>query len=363
MRIKSRAVTAATAAFAALTLAACLGGGDSDNTGDAETDAGSADTQTTEAEGGGDAAPAGDGTVLRLAHNQTEEHPTHVALTDMGTALSDATEGRWSIEVFPNATLGDQGEYLQSVSSGVIDMAIVSAPQLENLNGDFVIFSLPTVFDSIDSQMSVLANQDVVGDIYTSLEGSNNITVIGGLTQDFRSIYTSDGPVETPADLAGLKIRVQESPVFISMMNALGASPTPMAYGEVYTGIQSGVIDGAENNIISYQSQKHYEVAPYFSYTNHLLGADFLIINTEVLNEMSDEDRAAFDEAWTGAWEQHTELWKADTETARAEAEADGATFAEVDAAAFQEALTPLLDEFLTTPEQQALLEAIKSAQ
>lgn len=249
------------------------------------------------------------------------------------------------------------------MSSGVIDMAIVSAPQLENLNKDFVIFSLPTVFDSIDTQMAAATDLDKVGEIYASLEASNNITVVGPFTQGERSIYTKDGPVQTPADVEGKKIRVQEAPVFISMINALGGSPTPMAYSEVYTGLQSGVIDGAENNEISYQTQKHFEVAPYYSYTRHLVGADFLIINTNVLNSMTEEDRAAFDEAWTGAWEQHTELWKEQTQAAIADAEAGGATFSEVDAEAFNEALKPLLDEFLTTPEQQALLEVLQSGQ
>ena len=151
------------------------------------------------------------------------------------------------------------------------------------MNDDFVVFSLPTVFDSIEHQMSVLSDDEVVGDVYASLEESDSITVVGGLTQGARSIYLKDKIAETPADLAGKKIRVQESPVFISMINALGASPTPMAFSEVYTGLQGGVIDGAENNEISYFTQKHYEVAPFFSYTRHLIGADFLISNTDTL--------------------------------------------------------------------------------
>lgn len=145
--------------------------------------------------------------------------------------------------------------------------------------------------------MALINDPEIVGDVYASLEESNNFTVIGGITQGGRHFYTKEA-VQTPEDLAGKKIRVQESPVFIAMMEALGASPTPMAYGEVYTGLQSGVIDGAENNEVSYFTQKHFEVAPYFSYSNHLVGADFLIANTPTLDSMSEEDRAAFDEAW-----------------------------------------------------------------
>ncbi|WP_157157234.1 MULTISPECIES: TRAP transporter substrate-binding protein [unclassified Diaminobutyricimonas] len=343
MHKTTRLAFIATTAIAALTLVACSGGGTNDST----------------------AAPAEDvkPTTLKLALNQTEEHPSFIALEAFGERLAEATDGRWNIEVHPNSTLGDQAEYIQSVSSGVIDLAIVSAPQLENVSKDFVVFSLPTVFDSIDSQMEILADDEIVGDLYTSLEDSNSITVVGGFTQGARSVYVKDAAAEAPDDLAGKKIRVQESPVFISMIEALEASPTPMAFGEVYTGLQSGVIDGAENNEISYFTQKHFEVAPFFSYTRHLIGADFLIINTPTLDKMSEEDRAAFDEGWEQTWQEHTDLWASETEEAIAGAEAGGATFTEVDGDAFVDALEPLLDKFITTDSQKALYDAIKGAQ
>jgi tripartite ATP-independent transporter DctP family solute receptor len=342
MHKTARLAFIATTAIAALTLVACSSGNP----------------------GGGTAAPAEEvePTTMKLALNQTEEHPSYIALQAFGERLTEATDGRWNIEVHPNSTLGDQAEYIQSVSSGVFDLAIVSAPQLENVSKDFVIFSLPTVFDSIDHQMEVLADDDVVGDLYTSLEDSNNITVVGGFTQGARSVYVKDGAAEQPDDLAGKKIRVQESPVFISMIEALEASPTPMAFGEVYTGLQSGVIDGAENNEISYFTQKHFEVAPFFSYTRHLIGADFLIINTPTLDTMSKEDRAAFDEGWEQTWQEHTELWASETEEAIAGAKAGGATFTEVDSDAFVDALEPLLKKFITTDSQQALFDAIRDA-
>ena len=115
--------------------------------------------------------------------------------------------------------------------------------------------------------------------------------------------------MKTPEDLTGKKIRVQESDLHIAMAEAMGASATPMAFGEVYTALQSGVVDAAENNEVSYFTQKHYEVAPYFSYTNHLIGTDYLIINSDLLQAMSEEDRAAFDKEWTATYEEHTELW------------------------------------------------------
>jgi tripartite ATP-independent transporter DctP family solute receptor len=328
---------------AALFLAACGGGDAAKGSGDSASGSGGGESRT-----------------LRLALNQTEQHPSYLALDAFGERLSKATDDRWSIEVFANETLGAQAEALQLVSSGAVDMAIVSGTQLENLDEDFVVFNLPTVFDSVEQQMSVVNDQDVVGELYSSLESSENITVVGGFTQGTRSVYTTDGPVKTPEDLAGKKMRVQESDLHLSMMEAMGGSPTPLAFGEVYTALQSGVIDGAENNEVSYFTQKHHEVAPFYSRTNHLVGLDYLIINTGVLSDMSEEDRAAFDEEWTAAHEEHTELWTEATEKAIADAEAAGAKFSEVDADAFDEVLEPLVDEFLTTDSQRALYDAVR---
>ncbi|MDR7304340.1 TRAP transporter substrate-binding protein [Haloactinomyces albus] len=301
------------------------------------------------------------GTTLRLALNQTKEHPSFVALDNFGNRLSKATSGRWDIEVYPNETLGAQQEAIQLVSDGTVDMAIVSGTQLANLNKDFRVFNLPQVFDSIEHQMNVVNNPDIVGDLYSSLE-DQNLTVLGGFTQGARSLYTSKGPITKPADLAGMKIRVQESDIHTKMIELMGGSATPMAYGEVYTALQSGVLDGAENNEVSYVSQKHHEVAKHYSYTNHLIGVDYLIMNTDRLAEMSAEDRAAFDREWQVAIQEHTELWKTATEEAIAEAKADGAQFHEVNTEAFSKALQPLIDESLTTDTARRLYEAAQSA-
>src|SRR5690606_25469007 len=186
---------------------------------------------------------------------------------------------------------------------------------------DFIALNLPTTFDDIDHQMRVVHDMDIVGDLYASLEETNNFTVLGGFTQGARSVYTTFGPVETPEDLAGQKLRVQESELNVAMAQALGASATPMAYGELYTGLQSGVVDAAENNEVSYASQRHFEVAPHWSYTNHLVGLDYLIINTDMLASMTAEDRAVLDEGWELARAEHVDLWLQATEDAVATAE------------------------------------------
>lgn len=298
---------------------------------------------------------------LRLALNQSEDHPSYTALAHFDTYLQEHTEDL-GLDIYANETLGGQAEVLQLVSSGSVDMAIVSGAQLENLNQDFTAFNLPRVFDDIDHQMEVVHDPEITGELYSSLEEAHDLRVVGGFTQGRRSVYTADGPVETPEDLHGANLRVQESPLNVAIAEALGGSAAPMQYGELYTGLQSGVVDAAENNEVSYYTQGHYEVAPYWSYTDHLVGLDYLIVNAGTFEAMNEEERAAFDQGWTAAHEEHAVLWAQATEEAIEGAEAGGATFTEVDDAAFDAALGDLVDEFIETDVQQELHDAAREA-
>ncbi len=296
----------------------------------------------------------GEGITMRLSLNQTETHPSYITLSNFGDRLAQATDETLRLDVYHSETLGAQQESIQMVSNGSVDMAVVSGTQLENLNEDFLVLNMPGAFPSIDAQMAVITDQDVVGELFTSLEESQHVTVIGGFTQGTRSIYTT-GPVETPADLAGQKIRVQESDLHIGMINAMGGTGTPLAYGEVYTGMQAGVIDGAENNEVSYFTQRHFEVAPYYTYTNHLVGLDYVVINSDRLNGMTPEEREAFDAEWLAAMEEFTDLWGEATQDAIDDATAEGANFVEIDNQPFLDSLAPLQEQFLTSDSQQDL--------
>lgn len=300
-------------------------------------------------------------TYIKLALNQAEDHPSYIALDNLSDRFAERTDGRWDIQIFPNEQLGSQQEVLQFISSSAIEMAIVSGTQLENLNPDFQVLNMPTTFGSVDHQMSAIRDGELVDPLFTSLEESNNVSVIGGFTQGTRSIYTKDSPVMTPEDMAGRKIRVQESDMHIRMIELMGGSATPMSYGEVYTAIQSGVLDGAENNEVSYVTQNHHEVAPFWSTTEHLVGLDYMIMRHDLLEAMSDADREIFLEEWDAAMVEHTELWASETEQAIVDAEAAGAEFVDVDTAAFQEALAPLREEFLTTDFQNELYDAVRA--
>ncbi|KMY23099.1 C4-dicarboxylate ABC transporter [Actinobaculum suis] len=304
-----------------------------------------------------------DGTVtyLKIALNQTESHPSYKALEQFGKELKEETGGRYEVEIYANEQLGSQQEVLQYVKSGAIEMAIVSGTQLENVNTDFRVLNMPTTFTSIPQQIAVLQDQSIVGGLFSSLEESDNITVLGGYTQGERHIYTTKKVVKKPEDLNGLKIRVQESDMHIRMIRLMGGTASPLSYGEVYSALQAGVLDGAENNIVSYNTARHMEVAQNLSYTNHLIGLDYMIMRADLLKTMPQADRDTFYRVWYDSMDFHTKLWDEFTQESYEAAIAAGATFHEVDQEAFQKALAPIKDEFLTTDYEKELYEKIRA--
>jgi tripartite ATP-independent transporter DctP family solute receptor len=310
-------------------------------------------------EGGGGASTAE--TVLRVAFNQPENHPQYIALEAMGDRLRERTGGAYDIDVYPNETLGAQRETIELVQSGALDMALVGGPLLENFNPDFVVFNLPFTFDSQDHQRRVTNDPAIVSELYSSLD-DQGIHVLGAFHGGVRSVYNSQRPVTTPADLAGMKIRVIESDTNIEMMRLMGGNGTPMGQGEVYTAIQSGVIEGGENNELIFANLKHSEVAPYYSYTRHLMFPDYLITNPAVLERMSPEHRTAFTEELSAAIEEEAQLWKTEVEKAIQAAKDAGAQFNEVDSAAFADAIRPLVESKLTTDVTREIHAKVRAA-
>ncbi len=304
-------------------LAAC---GSSDKTGTSEGDS------------------KGETQVLKIAFNQTEQHPQYKAMVEFGKSFEEKTNGKYKVEIFPNELLGAQRETVELVQSGTIAMSIVAGPLMENLNPDFAVFNLPYIFNSLDHQMSIINNPDIVSDLYASLE-KERITVAAALHGGVRNVYNSEKPIQTPEDLKGMKIRIMESDTNVQMMERMGGTGTPMGQGEVYTAIQSGVLEGGENNELVFNDLKHVEIAPYYSYTQHLMIPDYLIINAELLAGMSEEDQKVFKEELSKAVDSEVEMFNKEVERAKAEAEAAGAKFNEVDLKAFQQAVQPLIDE------------------
>ncbi|MFC0271806.1 TRAP transporter substrate-binding protein [Metabacillus herbersteinensis] len=299
--------------------------------------------------------------LLKVAFNQPENHPQFKAMEALGKKLEERTNGAYKIEIFPNELLGAQRETIELVQSGTIGMSIVAGSLMENFNEEFVVFNLPYVFDSKEHQMSVLNDPEIVGDLYKSVE-DKGMTVLGAFHGGVRNVYNKEKPVKTPEDLAGMKIHIIESDTNIKMMGLMGGTGTPMGQGEVYTAIQSGVIDGGENNELIYSNLKHVEIAPYYSYTQHLMFPDYLIINTDILKGMSKEHQQIFKEELAAAIDIEVEMWDKDVEAAEKSAKEAGAKFNEVDTKVFRDTVQPLIEEKLTSDNAKSLYEKVRKA-
>lgn len=291
-----------------------------------------------------DAAKVGQ-TVLKCAFNQTITNPEAKTLLKISDDLYDATQGRYSIEVYPDASLGDQAQTLENVMIGALDMSLVGNAIIEPYASDFAIIATPYVYDDIKHQEKVFESGDpALAALYATTE-DHGFVVLCTYSLGARNLYTRDGPVTTPEELAGLKIRVIGSDTCINMMNAMGGVGQGMPQGDVYSAIQTKVLDGAENNIITYVDLVQYEVAPYYNYTGHLLLPDELVISKQVLEKMSAEDQAALrkvcEESMPYCFALCDEL-RADYQ---AKAEEKGVTFSEADIPAFQAKCQDLIQE------------------
>lgn len=355
-------VSLAALTITAMGLAACGGGGDATEPPAEGGDETTSEEGGDEGEAGGDVDSTTADTVFRLAFNQTEAHPQYKAAYQLGIDLFEATDGRYGIEIYPNETLGTQADVIENVSNGSVEMMYVGGPVMESFNEDFIVFNLPYVFANKEAQAEVFYDDAVVGDLLHSIEDSKSITVLAPLYAGIRNIYATS-PVRTPDDMAGLKIRVQQSDSQVRMIDLMGGVGTPMGQGEVYSALQSGVLDGAENNTTVFNALKHDEVAQYYSYTQHLLIPDYLLINTDVLAAFDDADREVFLELVDKAVQDANEGFLEFEAESRAASEAIGAEFVEdVDTDAFRENVQPLVDESINNPVRQALYDAIQAA-
>lgn len=283
-----------------------------------------------------------DGGIIRIAYNQAPTHPHYQALQRAGETFKEATNGRYEFLIYPNEVLGDQRATLELIQNGAIQMAIVNNAMVENYNKDFSILGIPYIFDSQEHQKEVFTS-GILEPLFESTK-EEGFEVMAAYTAGSRNVYTKK-PILSPEDLNGMKIRVMESPTMVSMMKYMGGVGTPMSQGEVYTAIQQGVLDGGENNEITYVDLKHYEVAPVFSRTQHVMIPDLVIAESAYLDRMKPEDRELLTQILSDSVEDEFSLWNEQIETARATAEENGVTFVDVDIKPFQDNCMKLHEE------------------
>lgn len=289
---------------------------------------------------------------LLVAHSHSESHPVHVGMTYLCDKMEEETD--YSFSIYPNGQLGGNSDMIQMVKAGVLDIAKISASSLEQFNPAYSIFSLPYVFQSTEHYFKVMEESEAVQEIFRSTY-DQGFFAIGWYDSGARSIYTTkDGPVETPDDLKGLKIRTQDSPTSIEMIRNMGGAATPMSSGEVYTSLQQGIIDGAENNETVLVDDGHGEVAKSYTYTQHQYTPDIVIISTETWESMSAEDQQKLLDVMDESFWKHEEKWLEIVDRNIEGAKEMGVQFYEIDKTPFIEAVQQQHEDFCAQSEDNA---------
>lgn len=296
---------------------------------------------------------------LRLAHGLAETHPVHLAMVKFAELTKQKSKGALEVKIFANGTLGGERETLEQVQNGVLELTKASASPLETFAPEYKVFNLPFVFHDKAHFFKVL--DGAIGD--SILESSKSRGFIGLTFYDAgaRSFYAKK-PINTPDDLKGMKIRVQQSPTTIKMVQALGAAPTPMAWGEVYPALQSGVVDGAENNVTALTNGRHGEVSKFYSQTEHQMTPDVLVISSAKWDSLSKPLQDALRQAAQESFDIQRKAWAEAEKTEAAVAMKMGVKFSSPAKQPFIDKVKPMLDEERKNAKLAALLDKINAA-
>lgn len=300
-----------------------------------------------QAASGSGSAKSGDKIVLRYAENQVKDYPTTKAAQKFADLVKEKTNGRITVEVYDSGQLGDEKSVIEQIQFGGIDMARVSLSPLSEFAKQLNVLQLPYLYRDGDHMWKVLE-----GPIGTKLLGSLDSSGVVGLSwydAGARNFYNSVREIKSLEDMKGLKIRVQESAMMMDMVKALGANPTPMAYGEVYSALQTNVIDGAENNWPSYESTSHYEVAKYFVIDEHNRVPEPQIISKKTMDKLSADDQKIIRECAMESAKYERQLWAEREKASEEKVRAAGCTITTLTPdvrKAFEAAVQPLYDQY-----------------
>lgn len=301
-------------------------------------------------------------TTLRSADTHPDGFPTIEAVKYMGKLLEERTEGRLCIEVFHSAQLGEEKDTIEQTQFGVIDMLRTSIGPFNNIIEETKVVSLPYIFRSIEHMHKV--TDGPIGQEILDAFSNHDLVGLAYYDSGARSFYNSQKPITSMADLEGMKIRVIQSDIFVDMMTALGANATPMPYGEVYSAIQTGVIDGAENNYPSFESSGHYEVAKYYTLDQHLIVPEVLAMSKTSFEKLSPEDQEAVRQAAKDSVPYMRDLWVKREKESEDKVRAAGVEIiTEIDKTPFIEAMGPVYEKHVTSDVLKDLVKRIQETE
>ena len=299
-------------------------------------------------------------TVVKLAHALDQSHPVHMAMEYMAEQLDIISGGMMEMQIFPNGQLGSETDSIEQVQKGVLAMVKTSTAPLEGFIPEMALFGLPYLFRDEDHYWKVL-----LGDVGKELLDKGEPLGLKGLIyyeSGSRSFYTIDEPILHPDDLKNKKIRVMRSKTSIDMISQMGGSPTPIPFGELYTALQQGMVDGAENNPPSMDTSRHYEVAKHYSLDEHSRIPDVVLFSTKIWNNLTMQQQAWIQEAADRSVDYQRKLWKEKTQESLDKLQAAGVTVYYPDKAPFREQVKPMYDALQGSPvyEYVRRVEAVK---
>lgn len=297
--------------------------------------------------------------VLKLGHVLDVGHPVHKAIEHMRERLETLSGGQMTIDIYPGAVLGSETQSIEQLQNGSLSMTKTSAAVIENFVPEMAVFGMPYVFRDQQHFWAVLESE--IGQRLLQEGESKFIRGLCYYDSGSRNFY-SKSPIRTPDDLKGKKIRVMNSATAIKMVESIGASPTPIAWGELYSALAQGIVDGAENNLPTFAATKHFEVCKHFTLDGHTRIPDVLLVGTKTWSSLTAQQQQWLQTAANDSAEVQRELWAEATQQARTESEAAGVTVYEVDPQTFADKVKPMLGQ-ITDKKVKETLAAMQGIQ
>ena len=297
---------------------------------------------------------------LRAADIHDAGYPTVRGMQALADRLDVATDGRIRLQIYPGAQLGDERDMLEITIFGGIDVSRTSMAPLNSIVPETGVFSLPFLFRSTEHMRQVLDGP--IGEEILASLAPHGLVGLAYYDAGARSMYNTSHPIHSPADMAGMKVRVMNSEIFVDMIAALGGNATPMGFGQVYESLALGTIDGAENNWPSFESSRHYEVAHHYSITQHVMVPEVVVMSRYRWEQLAPGDRALLREAARGSVAVMRRLWDERVASSRDAIVAAGVNIVDdIDKQPFIDAMQPLYDEYLQDPALRSLVERIRA--
>lgn len=301
----------------------------------------------------------GDKKVAYLAHTLPITHPVHQGMEVFAEEVLKQSNGKLAVKIFPDGQLGTEREVLELLQIGSIAMTKVSAATMANFAPEYKVMGVPYLFRDKEHLFNVLE-----GDIGESILEAGSEYLLRGLCfydAGSRSFYTKDKPIKTPADLKGLKIRVMNHQMSVDMVNEMGGSATPMAYGELYTALQQGVVDGAENNPPSFVTSGHFEVCKFYTLDEHSSIPDVLVIGTKYWETLTSEEQSWMKAAAKVSVNAQKDFWNKNVEECMVKLKAANVEIFKPEKPLFAEKVKTVLEEFKKDPKMKTLVDAIQA--